>query len=164
MAAKDFQYVVTTISTAPGNGRVQTVTPRKPSRRCNCGCTACSKWCRKASDSAGVVCADQKRAIMSGGLRGPFFDKRGARLIAQDHGPVTYLPFCHQAVFDVRVLACKRLGCRAFALKNQQRAIRRISERAGQHQFAASMRFARQPELLLAIRTAARNEIVDDIV
>src|SRR6266403_3195281 len=46
----------------------------------------------------------------------PFSIKGGARLIAHDHGPVAYLPFCHQAVFDVRVLACKRLGCRAFAL------------------------------------------------
>src|SRR5260370_17600061 len=101
---------------------------------------------------------------MSGGLRGPFFDKRGARLIAHDHGPVAYLPFCHQAVFDVRVLACKRLGSRAFALKNQQRAIRRISERAAQHQFPASLRFATQPETLLAPRTPAPTETVSATV
>src|SRR6266404_8105402 len=97
---------------------------------------------------------------MSGGLRGPC-----ARSVANYHGPVAHFPCGDQTIFDVGVLAGERLRCsRAFALKDQQRAIRRIGKRACKHEFAASVRLTRKPKMLVAISPAPRNKIVDDLV
>src|SRR5258706_9132347 len=97
---------------------------------------------------------------MSGGLRGPC-----ARFVANDHGPVAYFPCGDQAILDVRVLAGERLGrSRAFALKDQQRAIRRIGKRTCEYEFAPRVRLTRKTQMLVAIRSAARDEIVDDLV
>src|SRR5258706_10086116 len=97
---------------------------------------------------------------MSGGLRGPC-----ARFVANYHGPVAHFPCGDQTIFDVGVLAGERLRRgRAFALKNQQRAIRRIGKRTCEYEFAPRVRLTRKTQMLVTKLAAPRNKIADDLI
>src|SRR5258708_18644347 len=97
---------------------------------------------------------------MSGGLRGPC-----ARFVANYHGPVAYFPCGDQAILDVRVLAGGPPGrSRAFALKDQQRAIRRIGKRSCEHEIAPRVRPTPKTQILAALRSAARQENIYELL
>src|SRR5579859_703680 len=150
---------------ARGRGRVPTVAPRNPLSFCSWGLTLCSKCWRYKSTSAGVVCADQKRAIMSGGLGGPLLDPGPRRLVTDHNCPVTDLPVRHQAIFDVRVVPGEGLdGRRASAVEDDQGAVGRIGQGACQQQLAASVRLAGQVKVLIAEDSATPDKIIDYFV
>ena len=48
--------------------------------------------------------------------------------------------------------------------KNEQRAVRRIAERARHHELAAVLRTVDEAQMLFSIRHATRDEAVDDVV
>src|SRR5258708_3030941 len=97
---------------------------------------------------------------MSGRLRGPY-----ARFVANDHGPVAHFPCGDQTIFDVGVLAGERLGCGwTLAVKDQQRAIRRIGKRTCEYEFAPRVRLTRKTQMLVTKLAAPRNKIADDLV
>jgi hypothetical protein len=62
-------------------------------------------------------------------------------------------------------LAGERLGCGwTFAVKDQQRAIRRIGKRTCEYEFAPRVRLTRKTQMLVTKLAAPRNKIADDLV
>src|SRR6202008_164170 len=100
-----------------------------------------------------------KRAIMA--------DSSGylSLLVANDYVPPPHFPSFDKTVDHVGIFARKSLGNGlVIRTEHNQRAVRRIGERARKNHFAARMGFARQAEMLITKRRSPRYKILNHFV
>jgi hypothetical protein len=87
------------------------------------------------------------------------------RLIPDHNGPRSDFPPRHQSPGDIGIIPGERFYDRAIGYEeDKQSAVGRLGERAGQEQFAATMGFPRESQMLVSILGPARHKVRDHIV
>src|SRR5580704_12573519 len=139
MASIEAHSVSATNCTTVPSDCEMTRASRKPSTARNLGSTFSLKCFRYSGNRAWVVLADQNRTTISGFSLCTAHS--GSCFASHDYGPGSNLPVLHQAVAHIGIVFCKgRCGCGVVAAENDERAIRRLRERPGEHQFAPPVR------------------------